>query len=893
MMLSLQRLCALLSIVHGCLVLATVPCASAEVDLPLAPDKSPLTFERDIRPIFRAHCFDCHGSTEELRGQLDLRLVRFMKQGGKSGPAIVPGNPAQSYLWQRVHHGEMPPSGQRLPAKALTTLRRWIEAGALTARSEPEQIPPGLGITPEERNHWAFQPVRRPEIGDADTLTNKDQVRTPVDALLLRAMPAGLAFSPDADRNTLVRRAYLILLGLPPTPEDVDRWGNDNRTDWYDRLITNLFESPHYGERWARHWLDVAGYADSEGYTAKDPVRNWAWKYRDWVIRAFNQKMPFDEFVIKQLAGDELAGPWNDTPTANQIELLTATGYLRMAADGSASGDRSATSCNQVMTDTLKIISTSLLGLSVHCAQCHDHRYDPIPQTDYYALRAIFEPALDWQAWKAPRERQISLYTPAERELAQQIESEAQQVRKEKQIKQDEFISAELEKNLLRVEDESLRDPLKSAFLTPTKDRTPEQKQLLARYPFVRQLSPGSLYLYNKGAADKLKEYDKRIREIRGKKPPEEFVRALVEPAGHLPETQLFHRGNHDQPRQTVRPASLTISSAEHQRVDFPENDESLPTSGRRLAYAKWLTNGKHPLLARVAVNRLWLHHFGKALVATPGEFGHLGTEPSHPELLDWLADEFVRQGWSWQRMHRLIMHSTVWLQSCSTTKEQLELDPANVFFARRPMIRLEAEAIRDRMLAISGNLDRQLFGKPSGIKKTDTGEVIVDGEQKRRSIYIQIRRTQPVAMLKAFDAPVMETNCNCRSVSTVATQSLMLMNGAFVLRQAKNFAQRVASSATPLPHDRLAGLPTLPNATEQGLAGPAKSTETILGEVVQAWRLAYARSPSDVELQWAAQFLIEQLQVLYAEDPDSATDRAMTNLCHALVSSNEFLYID
>jgi hypothetical protein len=765
-----------------------------------------LTFEKHIRPIFRAHCFDCHGATSELKGKLDLRLVRFLLKGGESGPVIVPGNAGESYLLERVRLGEMPPGDKRISQAEIALLDRWIASGAVTARPEPETIAPGLGITLEDRAFWSFQPVRRPQVGKYPP---EARVRTPIDALLLAAMPEGLSFSKDADRLTLIKRAYFDLTGLPPSRQEIGRTLNDKSGDWYEQLVDRLLESPHYGERWARHWLDVAGYADSEGYTVKDAVRAWAWKYRDYVIRAFNADKPFDRFVIEQLAGDELAGPRQGDLTAEQIELLTASGFLRMAADGTGSGTNNADSRNQVMVDTLKIVSTSMLGLSLACAQCHDHRYDPIPHADYYALRAIFEPALDWQKWQTPQQRQISLYTKADRQQAAELEQKAGKIVAERSKKQAKYMEQALEKELQKYK-EPLRETLRVAYKTPGNKRTAEQKSLLKQNPSVN-ISPGVLYQYLPKAAEDLKQYDKRIAAVRAKKPPEEFLRVLIEPAGHSPETKLFYRGDHKQPKEAVAPAALTVVSAEGERHILPANDSGLPTTGRRLAYARWLTTGRHPLVARVLVNRIWMHHFGRAIVATPGDFGALGVRPTHPKLLDWLADEFVQQGWSLKKLHRTIMLSTAYRQSSAQTAGGADVDPENRFYGRKPIARLEAEALRDRMLAAAGKLDRTLYGPPLAIKEDDAGQVVVSGEQTRRSLYIRVRRSRPVAMLQAFDAPVMETNCEIRLNSTVATQSLMMMNGQFILQQAANLAKRALRDKRPLTPKQLAALPKLP----------------------------------------------------------------------------------
>lgn len=1006
----------------------------------------PLTYEKDIRPIFRAHCFDCHGAAEELKGGLDLRLVRLLTKGGESGPAIVPGKGEESYLLDRLKDGEMPPGEGKVSAEEIRTIERWIAEGAKTARPEPELPGPGLGITAEERSFWSFQPIKRPEVPALSSFRKEDRVRTPID-VIVQAAPQFSGFAADADRRTLVVRAYLDLIGLPPSPEEIQKWLGDSQEDWYDRLLSELLDSPHYGERWARHWLDVAGYADSEGYTAADADRAWAWKYRDYCVRSLNADKPFDQFITEQLAGDELAGPRTGDLTPEQIELLTATGFLRMAADGTGSGANTPEGRNQVMTDTLKIVGTSLLGLSIQCAQCHDHRYDPIPQTDYYALRAVFEPALNWQSWKTPQERLVSLYTEADRQQANQIEAEAQKVAAEKAQKQTEYMNQALEMALAKLE-EPLRGPLREAYQTPKDKRTDEQNALLKKHPSVN-ISPGVLYQYLPDAAEDLKKFDQRIGEIRAKKPPEEFIRVLAEPPGAVPETKLFHRGDYQQPKQKVSPAALAVTVPEGQSAEFPLDDAALPTTGRRLAFARWLTSRDNPLFARVIVNRVWMHHFGKGLVATPADFGKLGTKPSHPELLDFLADEFIQSGWSLKKLHRLILTSTAWRQV---------RDPKSPF--RHSLLRLDAEILRDRMLAASGQLDLSLYGRPLNIKEDDTGQVIVEGAQTRRSLYIRQQRSRPVAMLQSFDAPVMETNCEIRANSTVATQSLMLLNGEFILNQSAKLAERAATEAVSLPPDQLAGLPPLPPppgseweygygsfdesqnrtgeftrlthwtgtqwqaganlpdpklgwvllhaqgghpevpgravirrwtaskedtlsiqgklshgspsgdgvrgrivssrlgkvgewrthngaietfvapvevkpgdtidfitdclenqnadsflwpvtmtstllgqsqrviASEKTFHGPLETTETLPGQIVRAWQLAYCREPSRDELALAVGFLSKQMALLQSSPeflPQGRTTarQAMTNLCQSLLSSNEFLYVE
>lgn len=772
-----------------------------------------LTYEQHVWPIFRAHCLECHGAEDPKKGNLDLRLVRFMQEGGDIGSALTPGKPEESLLVDRIRKGQMPPGEGKVSPAELQIIEKWVAQGARTVRPEPEAIPPGLGITPEERDFWSFQPITRPAV-PASVPT--DLVRHPIDSFLLAEMKsAGLSFSPEASKLTLLRRVYFDLLGLPPSPAETEQFLADSAPDAYDRLVNSLLDSPRYGERWGRHWLDVAGYADSEGSSNEDPVRPNAYKYRDYVVRAFNADKPFDRFIVEQLAGDELVPLPHANLNPEQIDLLTATGFLRMAADGTASGGGDADlTRNQVVSDTLKIVSTSLLGLSVGCAQCHDHRYDPIPQTDYYRLRAIFEPALDWKHWRAPAQRQVSLYTDADRAKAAEIEAEAQKIAAERAVKQAEYMAAALEIELKK-HPEELREPLRLAYNTAADKRTPEQQKLLKERPSVN-ISPGNLYQYDAKAAEDLKKFDQRIAEARAKKPVEDFLRVLNEVPGQVSPTLLFYRGDHRQPKGEITPGDLTVAAPQGGRLEIPLDDPSLPTTGRRLAYARWLTNGKHPLLARVLVNRVWMHHFGRGIIGTPADFGKLGDRPTNPALLDWLASEFMEQGWSLKQLHRMMLLSTAYRQSSRRDATRDAVDGDNRFVSRMPVRRLDAEIVRDRILAASGSLTPAMFGPPVTVKADDAGQIIVDGGDARRSVYIQARRSQPVAVLTAFDAPVMEVNCERRPASTVATQSLMLMNSDFILQQSKLLADRVfreAASESPpvLPADFVLAAPLPP----------------------------------------------------------------------------------
>lgn len=860
-----------------------------------------LTFEKDIRPILKAHCFDCHGEGEKLRGGLDLRLRRFMVKGGNEGPAIVPGKPDKSLLITMVQSGDMPKREKKLTPQEIDRLKKWIAAGAKTARAEPTELGQGSGITEEERAFWSFQPIREPAVPKTKP---KDRARTPVDAFVVSELARQkLSFSPDAEKVTLLRRAYFDLIGLPPTPAETEAFLADNAPDAYERLIDRLLDSPHYGERWGRHWLDVAGYADSDGYSDADPPRAYAYKFRDYVIGSFNADKPFDRFITEQLAGDELARATRENAQSalaapHARELLIATGFLRMGADGSATpavDDYDAVR-NQVVADTIKIVSTSLLGLSVGCAQCHDHRYDPIPQADYYRIRAVLEPAYDPKNWRTPAQRLVSLYTEADRKAAAQVEADAKKLAEEKAAKEKQYIADALAKHLEKF-DEELRKKLRAAYDAPKTNRTAEQKKLLADNPSVN-INAGVLYQYNQKAADDLKAMDAKIAEIRGRKPTEDFISVLTEPTNKAPVTYLFHRGDPKQPKGAIKPGALSVLAPPGQAIELPESSPDFASTGRRLAFARWLTSGTNPLVARVLVNRVWLHHFGRGLVGTPSDFGAMGERPSHPELLDWLASDFVDHGWRMKRLHKLIMTSTVYRQSSRRNAMGDERDPDNRFYWRKPVQRLDAEVIRDSVLAASGALNKAMYGAPVPVRPDVHGQIVVgvdktegdnkmpvdvplNGEEFRRSIYIQARRSRPLAMLHAFDSPVMEVNCERRQNSTVPTQSLMLMNSQFMLDQAARFAARL-----------------------QKEAGDDNA------RVTRAWQLAFSRNPAPQELADGIEFLSRQTDYLRnlpeKQDDKAKKDgkakaapkpspelQALTNLGQALLSANEFLYVD
>jgi len=856
------------------------------------------TFEKDVRPILKEHCFHCHGEGGETKSGLDVRLRRFLLKGGKDGPAIVPGKVAESHLLELIKKGEMPKSKPRLADKDIATIERWVALGAPTARPEPESLGPEHQFTDEERAWWSLQPVARPK-GPEDS----------IDAFLATKLrEKGLTFSEEASPEILIRRATFDLTGLPPTPEEVRAFAIEHAADptgAWDRLLQRLLASPAYGEAWARHWLDVAGYADSDGFTEQDTERKHAHKYRDYVIRSLNEDKPFDVFVREQLAGDEIAAVEKlnaNSPTEPQrlryATLLAATGFLRMAPDGTGSKNDVATH-NACVSATVKITGTALYGLTIGCAECHDHRYDPVSQADYYRLRAVFEPGFDVTGWRAPNGRLVSLQTAEAKAEAARIEAEAKKLDEVRTAKQTEFIEEVLGKELLK-RDEAIRESLKVAYHTVAAKRTPEQVALLKANPSINSLTSGSLYLYDTTYktkhADTLKKMGDEAAAVRARKPVEEFVQAFTEvprPAASLPVTRVFHRGDPESPKEPVKPGDLSILAGTR-NVEIPEDDPALATSGRRLAFAKSITDGKHPLLARVMVNRVWMHHFGKGIVATPGDFGKLGAAPSHPELLDWMAGQFVEKGWSLKDLHRLILTSRAWQQSSTRSEAAGEIDPDNLLLSHQNVRRLEAETIRDSLLAVSGKLNSKVGGPPVPVMFTEEGQVVIgvdttdtagrqtgkfvslNGEEFRRSIYVQVRRTRQLDMFATFDAPSMtDANCEIRPVTTVSPQSLLLMNHTEMREHARNLADRLRKEAPDAPIER-------------------------------AWELAFSRQPAPEELANANAFLTAQT-AFYRENPaklervTGPVDKepaapellGLTALCHAVMSANEFLYLD
>ncbi len=822
----------------------------------------PLTYEQHIRPIFKAVCFHCHGEANETEGGLDVRLVRLMIAGGESGAAIVPGDAEASLLWKRIAADEMPKGEKKLSQSDKDLVREWIIQGARTARPEPED-PNEARFILEELNHWAFQSVSDPDVPLGQTA----MLNTPIDAFIAgKLAEEGFSFSPEADRETLLRRATMDLSGLLPTIEERECFVRDESPDAYSRLVDRLLASPQFGVRWGRHWFDVAGYAESDGNAEGDTKRAHAWRYRDYVIDAFNNNKPINEFIVEQLAGDELIDGELDVHNERQRELLTATGFLRMAPD-TTQRENTLTNRNTAVADAIQVVSTSILGLTVGCAQCHDHKYDPIGIDDYYRFRAVFDPAFPIEKWRTPNQRLVDMTKPDVRAVADRIEAEAKKLEDDLNERRRER-GKEIQELKLADVPESDRNATRTAVLTEVNKRTAEQKALLDLYPMVKPVPNilGLLIEYDMPAYRKFEKEQQAIAAVRATKPPARLIMATRERPDIVPVSRILFRGNPESPGDEVKPAELMVLNRQGSKFSVPSKSQSTQSTGRRLAYALHLTSGTHPMTARVFVNRLWQHHFGRGIVATPNDFGLIGERPSHPSLLDWLAQELVRHEWDQKRLHRLIMLSTTYRQVSTRRPDVDAVDPENALFGRANLRRLDAEAIRDALLGVSGQLSLVLGGPSVPVTQSGEGKAVIgvqkirdglevgaDGsgaDANRRSVYIQHLRHLPLNVLTTFDLPNMAPNCDRRQLSTVATQALWFMNDEFIVERAEALANEISIAAQE-PRTRLHHL----------------------------FLTLFNKPPTDADHEVCLEFL--------------SNDQTLASLCQVLLASNRFLYVD
>ncbi len=868
-----------------CLLIVTLLTGSPTVGFADEAKKPPtkVTFETDVLPIFKARCVKCHAGAEPAQG-LRLTSRREILRGGKSGPAMRIAAAESSLLWEMLTSNQMPKGGPALSAAEKGVIRTWINDGATSADAAEDDADDLKTQAGESANkHWAFRPpVRSP----VPAVRDVDRVRNPIDAFVVAALEAkGLSLSPDASREVLLRRAAFDLIGLPPSPEETQRFLADRDENAYDRLIDRLLASPHYGERWGRHWLDVAGYAESAGVLSEDRPLPTAYRFRDYVIRAFNSDKPYDRFLQEQLAGDELTDYWTayeklDRLPDEVVEAITATGYLRCAPDSSRpdfAGIKNADAqyFYPTINDTLQIVASSTMGLTLQCARCHSHKFDPIPQVEYFRLQSIFMAAYRPKQWIPQMERRLFVATASQKKEADEhngkLTAEVARLKKELADLRAQFKQRLTDERLATLP-EVIRADVKASLGKPVDQRSPVEKYLVEKFQTLLQPDDKTLdKLLPETFADYRTGTDQRnsaVAEQERQRIAFDELRALYDLPGPVV-TPLLRRGDALTPGSPVEPGVLSSLTTPVSFQWTPPAAEA-KTSGRRLAFARWLTQPDHPLTARVMVNRIWLHHFGEGIVSTPEDFGTLGSSPSHPQLLEWLAREFVESGWSIKYMHRLMLTSSAYRQRSTIDDAQQarakDVDPDNRLMWRQRLRRVDAEPLRDAMLSVAGLLDDKLFGSPIPVARRGDGEVsIADGQNdRRRSIYIQILRGNPLTMLLAHDQPVMETNCTRRSRSTVSTQALTLLNSDSAIAYAAAFADRALREA--------------PEAPLKFMSLAAFSRDATADELTDFDRFVTAQ---------------QGRYVARGDASDAARKKALADLCHMLLASNEFVYLD
>ena len=781
---------------------------SARADDPVAgkqaiSDEDMRFFENKVRPLLAEKCWSCHGEAKQ-KGSLRLDSLEAMLQGGESGVALVPGKPDESLIIDAIRYQsfEMPPT-KPLEESEVAMLTNWVSKGASWPGSNAAIVKPRTQFDDEDRAWWAIQPVRDVAIPTANLVNeNGEWVRNSIDHFTLHRMQsAGLTPAATADRMALVRRLYLDVGGLPPTTKQVDAFVNDQATDAYEKLVDSLLASRGYGENAARQWLDLVRYADSDGYRA-DGFRPDAWRYRDYVIKSLNDDKPYDRFVQEQIAGDELF-PEN-------LEARVALGYLRHWVYEWNIRDAPGqwTTIVEDITDTTADV---FLGLGLQCAKCHDHKFDPLLRKDYFRLKAFFAPIL-------PDQKTIA--TPEEIESFLSIENLWKSSIAEFQAEID-TIEAPFRDKLKSQAINRFPEDVQAIVRRPASEQTPYEKQLA----LLVQLQVEAEY---KGLEGELKgEIKDRVLDLRRKietfseaRPKSLPVALSVKDVGPVaPPTVIPKR-----PQDPIEPGFPTILT------EGPAVIEAIPGSeqstGRRAALAKWLTQNNNPLTARVIVNRVWQSHFGRGLAANASDFGRLGESPSHPELLDWLANDFVNNGWSLKSLHRMILNSATYRQSTShaALAQYQTIDPTNRYYWRADTKRLSAEKIRDSILVATGQLN-----------DVNSGPALMP-DAACRTIYTRVMRNSPDELLDSFDLPLFFSSNSSRNTTTTPVQSLLLINSETMLAHARKLALLVR-----------------------------KDSSDIRTQVASAWRRVYGRSPSDAELKNSIEFIARQSDMISA----------------------------
>jgi len=742
-----------LSILFACFVSAAALAADDE-----AQREGAKFFENEVRPILAQHCFECHGEKKQ-KGGLRVDHIGYLKTGGDTGPALVPGKPEESPMIEAVHYQnkdfQMPPK-QKLPEAEIAVLEKWIKIGAPWPEDAAGKITvTDGGFTEEQRKFWCFQPLAKvapPQVASG-------WVRNDVDRFIAQKQAEWqLDPAPEADRRELVRRVYFDLHGLPPTPAQIDAFVNDPSPDAYEKLIDALLANRRYGERWAQHWLDLVRYAESDGYNA-DEYRPAVWPYRDWVIKSLNDDMPYDQFVREQLAGDEMA--------PNDPNVLIATEYLRNPIYEWNQRDVRG-QWEIILNDITDTSGELFLGLSFGCARCHNHKFDPILQKDYFRLKAFFAP-VHWRD-------DLKLATPEQKarhdEQQAAWEAATADIRAQMDALTNPLVQPKVQHAIAK-----FTDDLQAIIRKTPEERDAMETQLagLCERQMERERRTFDAVKGLKSEADKMKyqQLAAQLKQFDNLKPKPLLDAFVATDAGPKapPITMKTRKGD-----QEIAPGFLTLLEPGDPAIKPIGN-----STGRRTALANWITRPDNQLATRVIVNRVWQYHFGRGIVATASDFGKLGEGPSHPELLDWLAERFVAEGWSLKKLHRAIMLSAAYRQTARRKMPEVaaKIDPANRYLWRFNPHRLDAEEVRDAMLAASGELDFKAGGPAE------------DGNSTRRSIYTMKKRNNQNELLRSLDAPAGFASIADRQSTTTPTQALLLLNGDWPLQRARKLAAR------------------------------------------------------------------------------------------------------
>ena len=814
-------------------------------------------YARDVKPLLKNKCYACHGRVKQEAG-LRLDAGTLALSGGDNGKVVLPGNGSMSPLITRVSSNDedqrMPPEGSPLAPDEIALLRLWIDQGAQYPVDEP--------VAAEGDQHWAFRPIHAVPIPQVN---NTQWPIDPIDHFVLARLESrGWHPAEPASPAALLRRVYLDLIGTPPTIAEQDRFLTTPTADAYGRMVDGLLGRPGYGERYGRRWLDVVRYADSNGYE-RDKAKPEVWRYRDWVIRSLNEDKPFDRFVMEQLAGDEM-------PEANADTVL-ATGFNRLGPWDDEPADVAMDHYDQ-LDDLVRATSQAFLGLTLGCARCHDHKFDPLDQRDYYSMVAVFRPLTRPKTGTVPRVMELTrpLATPAQtRQLHERDEKIAELQNPINQI------LADARSVFLTNGNSGLPEEVLAVFrIDPTK-RKDKQKKLAAEY---RSQLEAEVEATLSGSMKKtIASYETAIAMLRKNTPDVTHGYFLYEPSPTSPDTHILLRGSPGNRGEKVGPAVPAFLV--DQQPEFLVPDAF--TSRRRLSLARWIVDKTNPLTSRVIVNRVWQWHFGQGLVRSPNNFGLLAQAPTHPELLDYLAHWFVHQAdWSFKKLHRKIMNSRTYQMSRTSRPDYTAADPTNRLLWRQATHRLEVEVIRDSMLAVSGRMDRRMYGpqmhpfisadalRNHHEPQSPIWPAFDEQAASRRTIYAFIKRTLLVPVLEVLDLCDTTNSSPKRMVTTVPTQALVLYNGNFVNRQARHLAARLQSEAG----------------------------EHLASQIEYAWRLAFSRAPTTAEETAMEKFYSDELELLTLDSgqdtPDHLLQRqSLEQLCRVILNLNEFVYPD